>query len=93
MKPIRMTLFMKLALLAFVVFSLITILQLRMEYNRLDKQGAELQARIDDARDNIEELNERLDEEFDDEYIERIARDQMNYCRPDEIVIYNDDRN
>ncbi len=90
MKPIRMTVFMKLALLAFVLFSLITILQLRMEFNRLNRQGAELQAQIEHAKDNIEELGERLEEDFDDDYVEQIARDQMNYCKPDEIVIYND---
>ncbi len=90
MKTIKMTLFMKLALIAFVLFCLITILQLRMEFNDLTLQGEAIRAQIARCEDNIEELNERLAEDFDEEYVGQVARDQMNYCNPDEIVIYND---
>lgn len=90
MKTIKLTMFMKLALAAFLLFCVITILQLRMEFNALNEQGAQVKKQIEDCEDHIEELNERLEEEMDEEYIEQIARDQMNYCKPDEIVIYND---
>ena len=90
MRSIRMTLFMKLAMCAFIVFCLITILQLRMEFNELTQRGEALQLQIEKIEDNIEQLNEYLAEDFDADYIEQIARDQMNYCKPDEIVIYND---
>ena len=90
MKTLRMTLFMKLALLAFVLFCLITILQLRMEFNELTEKGQLIREQIEKCEDHIEELNERLEEKFDEDYIEKVARDQMNYCKPDEMVIYND---
>ena len=90
MRSIRMTIFMKLAMLAFILFCMITILQLRMEFNALTEQGEALQLQIEKVEDNIEQLNEYLAEDFDADYIEQIARDQMNYCKPDEIVIYND---
>lgn len=90
MGTVKMTFFMRLALIAFVAFCLITILQLRMQFNELTEKGSLIQEQIAQCEDHIEELNEWLEEDFDEEYIERIARDEMNYCKPDEIVIYND---
>lgn len=90
MKTIKMTMFTKLVLLAFVLFCLITILQLRMQFNELTERGQALQDRIEGCENNIEELNERLAEEIDEEYVEQVARDQLNYCKPDEFVVYND---
>ena len=89
MKTVRMTLLMKLVFVAFVLFSLITILQLRMRFHRLQEQTQEVMAQIEICEDNIERLSEQLDEKFDEEYVEQYAREQ-GYCKPDEFVVYND---
>ena len=89
-RSVKMTMFMKLALIAFVVFCLLTILQLGMKSNDMRLKLAEIREQIERVKDGNEELGERLEEDFDDEYVEQIARDEMNYCKPDEIVIFND---
>ena len=86
----RLNLFMKLAVVAFVVFSLITIVQLQIRFNKLRRQAEEMEAQILRYEDRIDELNERLEQSPDREYALRVAREQLSYCYPDEFIVYND---
>ncbi len=86
----RLTLFMKLAVFVFISFCIINIFRLQMEYNELREQAEKLEEQKQACEDDIEEKQEQLEKDFDDAYIMDIAREKLNYCMPDEIVIYND---
>lgn len=86
----RLTLFMKLAVFVFISFCVINIFRLQMEYNDLREQAEALEDEKRSYEDDIEKKQEQLEKVFDDAYIMDIARDKLNYCMPDEIVIYND---
>ena len=86
----RLTLFMKLAVFVFISFCVINIFRLQMEYNDLREQAEALEDEKRSYEDDIEKKQEQLEKVFDDACIMDIARDKLNYCMPDEIVIYND---
>ena len=51
---------------------------------------AENQAKVTALEDDITELNIKLSTPISDEYIERVAREQLGYRMPGEIIFYND---
>jgi cell division protein FtsB len=82
--------FIKAAVLAFVSFCVVTIIKLQFDYNRLSQQRDELQAQVEEQEEYNEGLEERLNSQFDKDYIISIAREKLGYCLPDEIIFYND---
>ena len=66
------------------------VINLQVQMNEL---RGELDARIEKAQliqDNIDELELRIAAPIDEEYIERVARDQLGYRKPNEIIFVND---
>ena len=86
----RTNLFIRLAVLVFICFCLITIIKTQIELNELQASKDDLEAQIDEYTGYVEELKGRLAQPFDDEYIMEVAREKLNYCLPDEIIFYND---
>lgn len=82
--------FARIALTVFIVFSIIMIVQLQLEYNELKHEKEDLQESIDDYKESIAELEYKLELPFDREYVIKVARDKLNYHLPDEIIFYND---
>jgi cell division protein FtsB len=77
-------------LLILVLFSIIMIVHLQLEYNSLRAKRDALEAQVSAAEDRVEALNSALETPFDDEYIIRVAREKLNLRLPEEIVFYND---
>lgn len=81
--------FLKIAIVLFMVFSIVMILQLQQEFSELEKKHAQLKVQIDEYEERIAQLQYELDRPFDNEYIIEIARKKLNYHLPDEIIFEN----
>lgn len=82
--------FVKLAVIFFVVFGVITIVRLRLQISGLEDNVESASAQIAELSDDIDALLEEIEEPVDEDYIKRVARDNLNYHLPDEIVFYGD---
>lgn len=77
-------------LLAFLI--IVMLIQLISSYVDLNRKKLELQALKDALNEQNmanQELQSLLDMQFDSEYIERIARDRLDYAYPDERIFYD----
>ena len=84
--------FLKAAIVVVIIFSLVMIVQLQLEFNDLSDQREGLSMEIDRLTERIAELNYQLTMPFDDDYIIRTARRRLNLRMPNEIVFINDIR-
>lgn len=74
----------------FIVFCTVTIIKMQFEFNSLKEDKAKVEEQIKTYELKIDELQARLEEDFDTEYIMRIAREKLNFRLPEEIIFYND---
>jgi len=81
--------FLKIAIVLFMVFSIVMIVQLQQQFGELEVKHAQLKQQIDDYEERIAELQYELDRPLDNEYIIEIARKKLNYHLPDEIIFEN----
>ena len=89
-KTARFNFFIKLTILVVICFCAVNIIRLRNDFNNLRDQERELLEEKERYEDEIAKLKEDLLHDMDDEYIMRIAREKLNYYRPDEIIFFND---
>lgn len=82
--------FVKAAVLTFICFCLVAIINLQLQYNELVDQKTEIEAEIENYNNTIEELSDQIARPFDDEYIKSVAREKLNYRMPNEIIFYNE---
>ncbi len=71
------------------VFLFVSVINLQVEMNELRAERDARAERIQQLQDNVDELELRIAEPIDDEFIERIAREELGYCMPNEIIFYN----
>ena len=76
--------------MVFILFCAVTIIQMQFEFNSLKEEKDKIEAEIKKYELKIDELEARLEEDFDTEYIMRIAREKLNFRLPEEIIFYND---
>lgn len=70
----------------YVVFSIVSA---NMKISSYQQQYDDLVAQTEAVQDENEKLSRYLSEDADlDEYIENMARDKLDYARPDERVYY-----
>ncbi|MBR6682116.1 MAG: septum formation initiator family protein [Clostridia bacterium] len=86
----RSNIFVKTAVLVFVIFCSVTIIRMQFEFNELKEDKEQVEEQIKNYQLRIDELQAQLDEQFNTDYIMRVARDKLNYRLPDEIIFYND---
>ena len=86
----RSNIFVKTAVLVFVIFCSVTIIRMQFEFNELKEDKEQVEEQIRNYQLRIDELQAQLDEQFNTDYIMRVARDKLNYRLPDEIIFYND---
>ena len=84
------SLFLRIFLIVLVGLTVTLLATRLMEYNRLREEKQQLQLRIEQKQENIDELQYLLDAPVDREYIIRVAREKLGLNFPDEIVYYND---
>ena len=83
----------KIGTIAFVIIGLFTVARLEMKYNEIEATRKALEQQYLENAQMIEELERDRDAEFNDEYVKKIAREQLNLCMPEEIIFYNDINN
>ncbi|MBE6671490.1 MAG: hypothetical protein E7593_04725 [Ruminococcaceae bacterium] len=86
----RSNIFVKAAAVVFIVFCTVTIIKMQFEFNSLKESKSAVEEQIKVYELKIDELQARLEEDFDTEYIMRIAREKLNFRLPEEIIFYND---
>ncbi len=73
-------------LLGYIVFSIIST---NLQINNYQTEYDKITSEIASVKDSNEEIRRYLEEDADlDEYIEKIARDKLDYANPDERVYY-----
>ena len=82
--------FVKLAIFAFAVFAVISIVQLQFRYNEYKLQRDQLKAEISQLEDKRDELQSDLDAPADRDHIIAVAKEKLNLRLPEEIIFYND---
>ena len=82
--------FIKIAIIVFIIFGIVTTVQLGVRISDLQDQVGEASEQIDALNDDIAELIDEIEKPIDQEYIYKIARESLNYHFPSEIVFYND---
>lgn len=80
----------KAAIMIFLIFGIVTTVQLATEISELEDQLAEINAQKEELTGDIDSLLDEIERPKDEEYIKRLARESLNYYMPNEIVFYND---
>lgn len=75
----------KLILVAFVIYSAVTLVTLQIKINEQKKQNEEISAQIEEERAKQTQLQQEFDAPIEDEYIIDEAHKQ-GYVMPDEQV-------
>lgn len=79
----------KISVALFSVIIVITVLALSLKYNELTTKREQLKASVEREQLELEKLLEEVNAEFDDEYIIKVAREELGYRMPDEVIYYN----
>lgn len=90
MNQVRLSIPVKLAILLAFLFMIITLVGVQIRYNNLLEEREKLNERIEDVQGSIDELQNKLNTPFDEDYIIALAKEKLGYCLPDEIIFYND---
>lgn len=88
-KPIRANLMVRIAFTLIFIFLFVSVINLQVEMNELRKLRDERVEMVAELQDNVDELELRIAEPIDDAYIERVARDQLGFRKPNEIIFVN----
>ena len=88
-KHIELNIFVRLAIVLFIVVSVVLSAHNLIKYNDYRDKIEELEYLKNEYSESIERIEYELGCEFDDEYVIRIAKDKLNLCLPSEAVYYN----
>lgn len=73
-----------------VVLMMIVALRVQITINESNKTKAEKQAENEILIHENEKLKNELDAPIDDEYLEKVAQEKLDYKDPDKQYFYND---
>lgn len=90
MNKITRSFIVRIASLFFVSFCFLTIISLQFDNNDVKADIARMNEQILEAEDELEEMKRLAEKPFDDAYVEEVARNELDYRDPGEIVFYND---
>lgn len=82
--------FVKIALGVFLIFAFVMIVTLSMKVNTLKEKYTELASQVAYKQVQVGKLRAEYEEEIDEDYIKRVAREELGYHMPDEVIYYND---
>lgn len=88
-KPIRANLVVRIAFTLIFIFLFVSVINLQVEMNELRQLRDQRMETVAQLQDDVDELELRIAEPIDDEYIERVARDQLGFRMPNEIIFVN----
>ena len=72
---------------SFVLFSFLTLASLRMTYEELEQEVEEVHKKIDACDEEIARYESDLSCDMDAAFIERTAREKLNLCHANEIIM------
>ena len=81
--------FIKLLILLIIGAVMIAIIDMQVKMSDLASEKNELQAEIDKTSDSVEEMKIRLKTPFDEEYMEKLAREKLGYRNPGDRIYRN----
>lgn len=90
MNKITRSFIARIALLLFVSFCFLTIIRLQFKINDLKADKARMNEQILEDEDELEKTKRLAEKTFNDEYVEEVARNELDLRDPGEIVFYND---
>lgn len=90
MRKNNTNLVVKLAVACILIVLIFSVINIQMDLNDIKQEKEKLAVQIEKVSDTIDEINIRLDTPLTEEYIERIAREQLGYRKNGEIIFYND---
>ncbi len=88
-KPIRANFVVRIAFTLIFIFLFVSVINLQVEMNELRKLRDEKITQVAELQDDVDELELRIAEPINDSYIERIAREQLGFRKPHEIIFVN----
>ena len=80
--------FIRMAMLALILFFGILFVTLRLENNALTAKADELRGEIELLEESINELKADLERPFDAEYIAEVAEEKLGLRYPQEVIFY-----
>ena len=90
-KKQRGSLLLKLAIFAFAAYIVFALVNQQVQINEKSQELADLQEQVETQKIKNEDMKHALnaDEEETQEYIERVAREDLDYAKPGERVFVN----
>lgn len=85
-KKSRKSVILRICIIAFTFYAAVMLVDMQVTLSERRQDLDELKQAYENQRLENKELERQLDMEMDDEYIERIARDKLDYVYPDERV-------
>lgn len=85
-KTSRKNLIFRICIFAFVAYAAVLLIDLQVTLASRKQELAELQQKYEEKRIANKELELQLQQGMDEEYVERIAREKLDYVAPDEKV-------
>lgn len=88
-KKRRKSIILELAIVAAMVYVVVSLVQLQVQISEASRKCDEVSAAYEDQQLENQELQQLLDSGNEEEYIERVAREQLGFVKPDEKVFYD----
>jgi len=85
----RKNLILRICVFAFVVYAAFILVEKQAEITASRQMLETMQHSVEMQRLKNKELARQLENDMDEETIERIARDKLDYVYPDEIVFFD----
>lgn len=80
----------RIALAIVLVIGFVLTGALWMRYNDMHKQSEQLAKEVAAAKEENDRLREEIAAPFNDEYVKRVARRELGYCLPGEVIYFSD---
>lgn len=88
-KKRKRSIILELAVVVVAVYFVASYVQIQVQINEASQKCDEVSAACDEQQMKNKELQRLLDSGSEEEYIERVAREQLGYVKPDEKVFYD----
>lgn len=85
----KKSIILELAIVAVAVYVIVSLVQLQVQISEADRKCEEVSAAYENQQLENSELQRLLENGNEEEYIERVAREQLGFVKPDEKVFYD----
>ncbi len=90
MKILSRNMFVRFAVLIFILVCVVSLVVLRLDNNEKKLQANVLRGQVENMQDYIDQLEADLAKPFDDEYVADIAQSELGLRYPQEVIFYSD---